>query len=186
MRPTTALNDNVVDLNAFLHPGTVFKHPRDVVSDPSLSLSKKRAILASWASDASAIASCPSLRAPEGLKAPVNIDEILEALCALDEGPRNPRAGNRCACGRSNGALLPEAEETTMFDESLARIRTHRNNIHRYRRLLQTQLSDLERDFIERRMAYEQTALDALVAETFPMAFFLPKPPSSSSVGSKR
>jgi len=73
-----------------------------------------------------------------------------------------------------------------MFDESLARIRTHRNNIHRYRRLLQTQLSDLERDFIERRMAYEQTALDALVAETFPMAFFLPKPPSSSSVGSKR
>ena len=93
MRPTTALNDNVVDLNAFLHPGTVVKHPRDVVSDPSLSLSKKRAILASWASDASAIASCPSLRAPEGLKEPVTIDEILEALCALDEGPRNPPGG---------------------------------------------------------------------------------------------
>ena len=93
MRPTTALRDNVVDLNAIIHPGTVFEHPRDVVSHPTLSLSEKRAILASWASDASAIASCPSLRAPEGLKAPVKIDEILEALCALDEGPRNPPGG---------------------------------------------------------------------------------------------
>jgi hypothetical protein len=33
------------------------------------------------------------LRAPEGLKAPVTIDEILEALCALDGGPRNPPGG---------------------------------------------------------------------------------------------
>ena len=93
MRPTTAFTDNVIDINALLHPGTAFAHPRDVVSDPTLSLSEKRAILASWASDASAIASCPSLRAPAGLKAPVTIDEILEALCALDEGPRNPPGG---------------------------------------------------------------------------------------------
>jgi hypothetical protein len=92
MRPTTAFDDNIIDLDAVLHPGTVFEHPRDVVSHPALSLSEKRAILASWASDASAIASCPSLRAPEGLKAPV-IDEILEALCALDGGPRNPPGG---------------------------------------------------------------------------------------------
>jgi hypothetical protein len=91
MRPTTAFNDNVVDLNVLLHPG--FEHPRDVVSHPTLSLSEKRAVLASWASDASAMASCPSLRAPDGLKAPVTIDEILEALCALDEGPRNPPGG---------------------------------------------------------------------------------------------
>lgn len=93
MRPTTAPDGNVVDLNTILHPGTVFEHPRDVVSDPSLTLAEKRAILASWASDASAIASCPSLRAPEGLKAPVTIDEILEALCALDVGPRDPPGG---------------------------------------------------------------------------------------------
>jgi hypothetical protein len=93
MRPTTAMYHNVVDLNALLHPGMAFERPRDVVSHPTLSLSEKRAILASWASDASAIASCPSLRAPEGLKAPVTIDEILEALCALDEGPRHPPGG---------------------------------------------------------------------------------------------
>ncbi|MCP3397839.1 MULTISPECIES: hypothetical protein [unclassified Bradyrhizobium] len=93
MRPTTASDDNVIDFNALLHPGTVFDHPRDVLADLSLSVSEKRAILASWASDASAIASCPSLRAPARLKAPVTIDEILEALCELDGGPRNPPGG---------------------------------------------------------------------------------------------
>lgn len=93
MRPTTALDDNVFDLASLLHPGTAFEHPRDVLSHAGLTLAEKRAILASWASDASAIASCPSLRAPEGLKAPVTIDEILEALCALDGGPRLPPGG---------------------------------------------------------------------------------------------
>ena len=63
MRPTTA-DDNVFDFNALLHPGTVFETPRDVVKHPCLTKAEKRAILASWASDASAIASCPSLRAP--------------------------------------------------------------------------------------------------------------------------
>jgi hypothetical protein len=93
MRPTTAFNDNVFDINALLHPGTIFDHPRDVVAHPSLTLAEKRAILASWASDASAIASCPTLRAPEGLKAPVSIDAILEALRELDGGPRHPPGG---------------------------------------------------------------------------------------------
>src|SRR3989337_770463 len=95
MRPTTA-HDNVFDINALLHPGTVFDHPRDVVNNSSLTLSEKRAILASWASDASAIASCPALRAPAGLKIPVAIDDILEALCELDGWPRNPPGGKPC------------------------------------------------------------------------------------------
>ena len=34
MRPTTALNNNVFDFEALLHPGTVFGHPKDVVSHP--------------------------------------------------------------------------------------------------------------------------------------------------------
>ena len=93
MRPTTAFDDKVFDITALLHPGTVFDHPKDILTDPSLSVSEKRAILASWASDASAIASCPALRAPAGLKAPVTIDDILEALCELDGGPRNPPGG---------------------------------------------------------------------------------------------
>lgn len=91
---TTPAHDNVFDLNALLHPGTVFSHPREVVADPNLSLAEKRAIRASWASDASAIASRPALRSPDGPKAPVHIDEILEALRAPDgNGPRNPPGG---------------------------------------------------------------------------------------------
>jgi len=91
---TTPACDNVFDFNALLHPGSVFEHPRDVVADLTLSLSEKRAILASWASDASAIASWPSLRAPNGVRDPVPIDDILEALYALDgSGPRNPPGG---------------------------------------------------------------------------------------------
>jgi hypothetical protein len=62
MRLTTALDDNVFDFDYLLHPGTKFEHPTDVVSHAGLTLAEKRAILASWASDASAIASCPSLR----------------------------------------------------------------------------------------------------------------------------
>ena len=93
MRWTTANDDNVFDFNSLLPPGTVFGHPKDVVADPRLTISEKRAILASWASDASAIASCPALRGPNGLKAPVTIDEILDALCTLDGGPRNPPGG---------------------------------------------------------------------------------------------
>lgn len=95
MRPTTVPTTQVIDLelDALVHPGTVFEHPRDVVAHPALSLSEKRAILASWASDASAIASCPALRAPDGLKKPVSIDEILEALVELDRGPQPPPGG---------------------------------------------------------------------------------------------
>ena len=49
------LDENIYDLNALLHPGTVFDHPRDVLADAMLSRAEKRAILASWASDAAAV-----------------------------------------------------------------------------------------------------------------------------------
>jgi hypothetical protein len=37
--------ENVVDLNAILHPGSVYDHPSDVVADAKLSISKKRAMM---------------------------------------------------------------------------------------------------------------------------------------------
>src|SRR6202158_1774532 len=89
----TDRTDNIVDLNAILHPGSVFDHPRDVVADTTLSRPEKKAILASWASDAAAVTSCPSLRAIPGAKGGVSIDEILEALSSLDHSPRNPPGG---------------------------------------------------------------------------------------------
>jgi hypothetical protein len=95
MLPTTAVNDNVFDFSALLHPDTVFQHPRDVVRHPALNTGEKRAILASWASDAAAVASCPALRAPEKLIGPpVSVDAILDALSELDGGsPRHPPGG---------------------------------------------------------------------------------------------
>lgn len=73
-----------------------------------------------------------------------------------------------------------------MLDENLTRIRAHRNNIHRYRQLLRTKLSDLERQFIERRLAEEQAASEALAAETFPVAFSLSEgQPAKATLGSE-
>ena len=37
-----------------------------------------------------------------------------------------------------------------MMDENIARLRTHRNNIARYRRLLQTKLTDLSANLFKR------------------------------------
>ena len=85
--------DNVFDLNAILHPGSVYDHPRDVVADPTLTTREKRAILASWASDAASVASNPVLRELPGSHSAVTIDEVLEALSALDFGPKGPPGG---------------------------------------------------------------------------------------------
>ena len=88
-----ASDDNVYDLNAILHPGSVYDHPRDVLADEDLTLTEKRSILASWASDAAAVTSYPSLRAMPGQRQPVSIDEILEALSELDKGGPRPPGG---------------------------------------------------------------------------------------------
>ena len=75
---------NSFDLNDLLHPAQAFSHPSDVAHDPDLTLNEKRAILASWASDACAIESVPELRsAPHGRR-PVTFDEVMDALRSLD------------------------------------------------------------------------------------------------------
>jgi len=72
------------DLDDLLHPARAFAHPRDVVADPDLTLHEKRAILASWASDACAVEAAPALRCAPGSARPVSVDAILEALHDLD------------------------------------------------------------------------------------------------------
>jgi hypothetical protein len=62
-----------------------FSHPDDVVSDPKLTKSEKRAILASWASDSRAVENDPQLRRLDS-GAVVEVAEILRALATLD-GP---------------------------------------------------------------------------------------------------
>ena len=89
------------ELEQLLHPASIFDHPRDVLNDPDLTKQEKRAILSSWASDACAIEN-PHRRG--GARRIVSVDEILEALRALDKQTgrkaRPGRAG-RCAGHRS-------------------------------------------------------------------------------------
>jgi hypothetical protein len=49
-----------------------------------------------------------------------------------------------------------------VINEQFARLRAHRNNVLRYRRLLATYLSDLERAYIERRLSEERASMEAL------------------------
>ena len=98
MRPTTAFEDNVFDFNALLHPGTIFDHPRDVLAHRSLSVSEKRAILASWASDASAIASCPSLRHRPASRPPSPSTRSWKPCANSMAAPAIRLAASRTAC----------------------------------------------------------------------------------------
>ncbi|MGL3104287.1 hypothetical protein [Bradyrhizobium sp. BR 1432] len=58
-----------------------------------------------------------------------------------------------------------------MMSEEFAALRTHRNRIHRYRRLLKAQPNGPERLYLERRFGDERSAFDALVACSFPLVF---------------
>ncbi len=51
-----------------------------------------------------------------------------------------------------------------MLDEAAIRILAHRQNIDRYRSLLATPLTELERAFIDRRIAEEEAAVRSLLA----------------------
>lgn len=75
---------DALDLDTLLHPAKAFARPLDVVRDADLTLNEKRAILASWASDACAIEATPELRATPGESTPVRFDDIIDALRTLD------------------------------------------------------------------------------------------------------
>jgi hypothetical protein len=62
----------------------IYTHPGDVTNNPELTTAKKRAILASWISDARAVENAPSLRQPDS-GAVVEVDAILQALVLLDQ-----------------------------------------------------------------------------------------------------
>lgn len=49
-----------------------------------------------------------------------------------------------------------------MFEETLARLRTHHKNVQRYRQLLDTHLTDFEREYIGKRLSEEQAAIELL------------------------
>jgi hypothetical protein len=62
--------------------------------------------------------------------------------------------------------------------------RAHRKNIQRYRRLLRTHLTELERSYVERRLAEEKAALLRLTFHPDPRS--PSKDPTDPALGSKR
>jgi len=76
-------DDDCYDLEELLHPANAFAHPSEVVNDADLTLSEKRSILASWASDACAVEASPALRRAPG-NGSVPFDDIMDALRELD------------------------------------------------------------------------------------------------------
>lgn len=73
-------------------PVSRYLHPFDVARHPSLEPEVKRAIFASWASDRNAVDSQPGLRQPPELRKPVGIDDIFDAMRALDQNARAERS----------------------------------------------------------------------------------------------
>ena len=71
-------------LERWLRPAVGFQHPRDVLKDPMLEPAEKRAVLASWASDASAVQDQPTLRWLLGTPEPVPLRDLREAIETLD------------------------------------------------------------------------------------------------------
>src|SRR5258706_9739836 len=69
------------EVERLLQPTRYFQHPRD---DDTLTTAEKRAILSSWASDASAVESMPALRQILGSGHVVKFDEVIDALQELD------------------------------------------------------------------------------------------------------
>lgn len=80
---TDKANRKDFDLTSFLHPAGAFSAPMDVVRDPDLTVQEKRAILASWASDACAVKASPELRQPTSARL-IGFDDIMDALKQLD------------------------------------------------------------------------------------------------------
>jgi len=67
-----------------LRPAVGFTHPDDVLKDPDLTPEDKRAVLSSWASDASSVRDEPTLRWLLGTPAPVRLSDVRDALARLD------------------------------------------------------------------------------------------------------
>ena len=59
-------------------------------------------------------------------------------------------------------AMSPESKKGWASDTQSAFLFAHKSNIEKYKKILQTDLTDLERLFVRRRLAEEQAALHQL------------------------
>lgn len=100
LRPKT----DETELERLLHPGRFYERPDDVLADPALTRSERRAILSSWASEACAVESFPGLR--QLAERPVTFDEIMDALVQLDAA-----GADACRAGKGHADDDPRSTE---------------------------------------------------------------------------
>jgi hypothetical protein len=93
-----------LDLEALLHPAQAFEHPMKVINDPDLTLSEKRAILASWASDACAVEATPALRRRPEAAPCSSTTSWTHCACSIGRPATTSRARTIGACW--SGAFL--------------------------------------------------------------------------------
>jgi len=136
-----------------------YASPDEVLAHRGLSRDEKRAILSAWASDMYAVTSRPDLRRIPGHRSAIRLGDILNALRKLDADDDPPPRGG-LSMPVSKAWRLTDARANTDFLQ--ARRKAHRDNIHRYIRLLGTELTELERRFIRRRLEEERQSLAAL------------------------
>jgi hypothetical protein len=75
---TQTVNRKEFAFDDLLHPAWKFRTPLDVVADSGRTVLEKRAILASWASDACTDEAAPDLRKPPAAPV-VRFDDIMDA-----------------------------------------------------------------------------------------------------------
>jgi hypothetical protein len=160
------------NVKPFFHPISHYDSPDDVLSDARLSTDEKRVILSSWASDMYVVESHPALREVPGIPNRLRLDDILAALKQLDDdNDPPPRGGLAMRLPRFSKLDCAASDEPQRFIARHVATRRHRSmqalrtpsgsrwtraeNVRRYRKLLNTQLTDIERNFIERRLVEE-------------------------------
>src|ERR1700752_1193851 len=162
------VNRTTNNVEPFFHPVSHYGSPDDVLGDAKLSTEEKRLILSSWASDMYAVESHPALREVPGIPHRLRLDDILAALKRLDDDiDPPPRGGLAMRLPRLSKLDCVASDEAQRFIDRHAAARRHRSikvprtpsdlwwtreaNGRRYRKLLNTRLTDIERNFIEQR-----------------------------------
>ena len=165
-------NRTANNVEPFFHPVSHYDSPADVLDDAKLSTEEKRLILSSWASDMYAVESHPALRGVPGIPHRLRLDDILAALKRLDDDiDPPPRGGLAMRLPRFSKLDCVASDEPQRFIDRHASTRRPRSmqasripshsrwtreaNVRRYRKLLNTRLTDIERNFIEHRLAEE-------------------------------
>lgn len=93
---SSGVRSNPFDIHANSLLAAAYSHPDEVLSNPVLTSTEKRCVLAAWASDAFAVRDNPWLRQLPGAPEAIPVKDILAALRRLDDdddGPPPPIRG---------------------------------------------------------------------------------------------